>query len=313
MSQSASAADQLNTPEAFKAGLIAAISAYLMWGFAPLYYKLTADMPAIIVICYRVFGSVLFLGAFLVLTNLRKEVFSIFGDFSRLRYLLVSASVISINWTIFIWAVETGRVLDASLGYFINPLVSVGLGVVLLSERLTKAQMVALAVTIFAVLFKTYEVGELPWVSVILALSFALYGFVRKKAPVGAVAGQLVEVLLVMPFALVGIFYFAQVGSGGSYPAIPLEHPWFLALLLFTGVITAVPLVVFAFAARRLPLIYIGFLQYIAPSLHFLCAVWLFEEELSAGGLFAFAMIWFSLAIFSVDGLMARRRVAKLA
>ncbi|GHB18146.1 permease [Pseudovibrio japonicus] len=313
MSQSASAADQLNTPEAFKAGLIAAISAYLMWGFAPMYYKLTADMPAIIVICYRVFGSVLFLGAFLFMTNLRKELFGILGDFSRLRYLIVSAFLISINWTIFIWAVETGRVLDASLGYFINPLVSVGLGVVLLSERLTKAQFVALAVTIFAVCYKTFQVGELPWVSVVLALSFALYAFVRKKAPVGAVAGQLVEVLLVTPFALGAISYFAQVGSGGIYPAIPTEHPWFLALLLFTGVITAVPLVVFAFAARRLPLVYIGFLQYIAPSLHFISAVWLFEEELSSDGLFAFAMIWFSLAIFTVDGMITKRRVAKLA
>ncbi|KZL24912.1 EamA family transporter RarD [Pseudovibrio sp. Ad37] len=313
MSQSASAADPLSTPEAFKAGLIAAVSAYLMWGFAPMYYKLTADMPAIIVICYRVIGSVLFLGAFLVMSKLRKEVLAIFCDFSRLRYLLVSASVISINWTIFIWSVETGRVLDASLGYFINPLVSVGLGVVLLSERLSKAQLVALAITIFAVLYKTFEVGELPWVSVVLALSFALYGYVRKQAPVSAVAGQLVEVLLVLPFALVGIWYFAQAGTGGIYPAIPVEHPWFLSLLLFTGVITAVPLVVFAFSARRLPMIYIGFLQYIAPSIHFLSAIWLFGEELSIEGLFAFGMIWFSLVIFSVDGVIARRRVAKLA
>jgi chloramphenicol-sensitive protein RarD len=313
MSQSASAADPLSTPEAFKAGLIAAVSAYLMWGFAPMYYKLTADMPAIIVICYRVIGSVLFLGAFLVMSKLRKEILAIFCDFSRLRYLLVSASVISVNWTIFIWAVETGRVLDASLGYFINPLVSVGLGVVLLSERLSKAQLAALAITIFAVLYKTFEVGELPWVSVVLALSFALYGYVRKQAPVSAVAGQLVEVLLVLPFALVGIWYFAQAGTGGIYPAVPLEHPWFFSLLLFTGVITAVPLVVFAFAARRLPMIYIGFLQYIAPSIHFLSAIWLFGEELSLEGLLAFGMIWFSLVIFSVDGVMARCRVAKLA
>lgn len=313
MSQSASSADHLSTPEAFKAGLIAAISAYLMWGFAPMYFKLTADMPAIIVICYRVIASVLFLGAFLVLSKLRKEVLSILGDFSRLRYLLVSASVVSINWTVFVWAVETGRVLDASLGYFINPLVSVALGVVLLSERLSKAQLVAFIITVIGVLFKTYDVGQLPWVSLILALSFALYGYVRKKAPVGAVAGQLIEVLLILPIALMGLWYFAVVGSGGMYPAIPLEQPLFLTLLLLTGVVTAVPLVVFTFAARRLPLVYIGFLQYIAPSIHFLSAILLFGEELSMEGLVAFGMIWFSLVIFSVDGLMARRRVAKLA
>ncbi|KZL17800.1 putative DMT superfamily transporter inner membrane protein [Pseudovibrio axinellae] len=313
MGQSASVSDQLGTPEAFKAGLIAAVSAYLMWGFAPMYYKLTADMPAIIVICYRVIGSVLFLGSFMALRSLRREVFSIFGDFSRLKYLLVSASVISINWTVFIWAVETGRVLDASLGYFINPLVSVGLGVLLLSERLTKAQLAALAITVTAVVYKTFDMGELPWVSVVLALSFALYGLMRKKAPVGAVAGQLVEVLLVMPFAVAGIWYFAGAGTGGVYPAIPLEHPLFLSLLLFTGVITAVPLVIFAFAARRLPMVYIGFLQYVAPSIHFLTAIWLFGEELSAEGLFAFAMIWLSLVIFSIDGLMSKRRAAKLA
>ncbi len=313
MREPASSADQLGTPEAFKAGLIAAISAYLMWGFAPMYYKLTADMPAIIVICYRVIGSVLFLSAFMVVSSLRKEVFSIFKDFGRLKYLLVSATVISINWTVFIWAVEAGRVLDASLGYFINPIVSVVMGVIILSERLSRGQLFALTITVCAVAYRTFDMGQLPWVSIVLAFSFALYGLVRKKAPVGAVAGQLVEVLLVMPLAFIGIWYFVNVGTGGIYPAIPMQTPWFLALLLFTGVITAVPLVVFAFAARRLPLVYIGFLQYIAPTIHFLSAVWLFNEDLSIEGLFSFGMIWISLVIFSIDGVLSRRRVEKLA
>lgn len=313
MSQSAFATDQQSAREAFKAGLIAALSAYFMWGFAPIYYKFTADMPAIIVICYRVIGSVLFLGSFLGIRSLRRELVDIFCDFSRLKYLLISASFISVNWTIFIWSVETGRVLDASLGYFINPLVSVGLGVILLSERLSKAQIVALGITVAAVIYQTIQLGELPWVSVALAFSFAFYGFVRKRTPVGAVAGQLVEVLIVLPFALICLWYFAVAGSGGIYPAIPLEEPLFLALLLFTGVITAVPLVVFAFAARRLPMVYIGFLQYIAPSIHFICAIWLFGEELSSGSLFAFGMIWFSLIIFSVDGIVTKHRQVKLA
>lgn len=307
MSQPKTAADDVSAQNAFKAGLIAALSAYLMWGFAPIYYKLTADMPAIIVICYRVIGSLLFLLLFMGSAKLRNEVKEILSDFSRLKLLCVSAALISVNWTVFIWAVETGRVLDASLGYFINPLVSVALGVVLLSERLSKAQTLALAITVLAVVYQTIQVGELPWVSLVLAISFALYGYVRKQTPVGAVSGQTVEVLLVTPLAIIGLFYFEIVGSGGSFAAIPLENPILLALLFGTGVVTAVPLVVFSFAARRLPLIYIGFLQYVAPSLHFLCAVVLFGEELSSNGLTAFIMIWVSLAIFSADGVITRR------
>ncbi|WP_082735598.1 EamA family transporter RarD [Polycladidibacter stylochi] len=281
----------------FKAGVLAALLAYIIWGFAAIYYKLTADFPAMLVICYRILGSVLFVTFYMAYKGQLNALIDIFKNKRLMLQLSLSSAIVTLNWTVFIWAVEVDRVLDASLGYFINPLVTVALGVLVLKERLRYGQILAISISIVAVAYQTYELGKLPWVSLVLAFSFAIYGLIRKQTPVNAIHGQLVEVLLVSPIALFGIAYFYQVGTN----AIPLQEPWMLLALLGTGLVTAVPLALFAFGARRMPLSYIGFMQYLAPSIQFLVAIFLFREPLSQQLLWSFALIWLSLIIFSID------------
>ncbi|WP_068316555.1 EamA family transporter RarD [Polycladidibacter hongkongensis] len=303
VSQPASGPDQTAAAD-YRAGFIAALCAFLIWGVAAAYYKLTDEVPAVMVICYRIIGSVLVVGLVLALQRRLGQVLEIFKNRRLTLLLTLSASLAAINWTIFIWAVEVGRVLDASLGYFINPLVSVALGVFVLSERLSKLQVAAIALSCLAVLYQTLLVGAVPWVSLSLAITFALYGLVRKQTAVGAVAGQMVEVLVLFPLALIGLFYFAYQGLD----AFPLQQPWLLAALLGTGIVTALPLILFAFGARRLPLSHVGFMQYIAPSIQFVMAVWVFGEPMDTARLASFTLIWLSLALFSYDGVRSHRR-----
>lgn len=278
-------------------GLYYGLAAYGMWGFFPAYYKLTDSVPADIVVSHRIVWSVLFVGLFLYARGRWSEVSEAFRQPKVLKGLMASAAFIAVNWLVFVWAIEQERVLDVSLGYFINPLVSILVGLIVLQERLSSGQKIAVVIAAAAVLVQAILAGGLPWVSLILAFSFAGYGYVRKVTPVNATPGMFVETLLLLPFA-VG---FLLLSLSWGVDALVLDDLPVLVALAGTGIVTAMPLVCFSAAARRLPLFMLGLMQYMAPSMHFLMAVYLWGEPLDPARLLTFAMIWVALVIFTFD------------
>jgi len=293
---------------AARQGMFAALAAFVTWGLAPLYFRALGSVPPFEIVAHRVLWSALFLAGLLAAVSST-------GGYARVRaalaqprllaLLTLTALLTSSNWLVFIWAIDAGRLLEASLGYFINPLVSVALGALFLGERLRPLQAVAVAIACAGVGWRVWQLGSLPWIPLFLAGTFGLYGLLRKRAPVDAVGGLFIETLVVAPLALGWLLWLHMheslaFGSGAA-------TDWLLPL---TGVITAVPLMLFAVGARRLPLATVGFLQYIAPSLNFLVAVLLFREPFDTTQLVGFALIWFALAVYSFDLLRAARRPA---
>lgn len=291
----------------FRQGLLFGLAAYGMWGFFPAYYKLTDTVAADIVVSHRVLWSVLFVGLFLYLRGRWPEVREVFGQPKVLMGLAASASFIAVNWLVFVWAIANDQVLDISLGYFINPLVSIMVGLVVLHERLTVGQASAVVIAALAVLLQAVLAGGLPWVSLVLAFSFAGYGYVRKVTPVKATPGLFVETLLLFPMAVV----YVLLNLSWGVDALVLNDLPVLAALAGTGIVTALPLICFSSAARRLPLFMIGLMQYIAPSLHFLMAVYVWGEPLDQTRLMTFLMIWGALVIFTYDSWRRYRRQAR--
>ena len=277
-------------------GLFAAVGAFSFWGVIGAYYKLTASVPAGIVVCYRIVSSVLVIGLFLAVRRRLPELWAALRDRHIVRQLGISGALIGGNWLVFIWAVENDRMLEASLGYYINPLVSVALGLVVLGERLTRLQMAAIMLAVLAVAVRTVFVGGLPWVSLALAFSFAAYGYMRKMTAVGSTPGLMVETLLLAPLAGVALVWSAWSGTHIA----PLADPWLLLALAGTGPVTAVPLILFGIGARRLPLTSIALLQYIAPSLMIAVGV-SFGEPLTPATVLTFVLIWLALGVFTVD------------
>jgi len=288
---------EAETSAQLRQGLYYGLTAYCMWGFFPAYYKLTDSVPADIVVSHRIVWSVLFVGLFLYFRGRWQEVVEAFRQPKVLKGLMTSAAFIGVNWLVFVWAIEQERVLDVSLGYFINPLVSILVGLIVLQERLSRGQKAAVFIAAMAVLVQAVLAGGVPWVSLILAFSFAGYGYVRKVTPVNATPGMLVETLLLFPFA--AGFLILSLSWGAD--ALVLDDLPVLAALVGTGIVTALPLVCFSAAARRLPLFMLGLMQYIAPSMHFLMAVYIWGEPLDLTRLLTFAMIWGALAIFTFD------------
>jgi chloramphenicol-sensitive protein RarD len=286
-------------------GLIFALTAYVLWGILPAYYKWTSAVGADVVVSHRILWSVVFLGIFLGFRGRLGEVRDALCDRKRLPMLALSAAVISVNWLVFIWAVADNRILEVSFGYFANPLVSVAIGLIVLKEKLSRWQAVAIAIAAVAVAVQAVALDAFPWVSVALAFSFAAYGYLRKMVAVGASPGLMVESVLLAPFALAYLVY-----SGvweGEY-VLPLDDPGLLILLAGTGIVTAFPLALFAAGARRLPLSMIGLLQYAAPSLQLILAIFVYGEVIEPMRLATFALIWVSLAIFTTDTLYRRER-----
>ncbi len=294
MSQSGSV-DDASTE--FRQGLLFGLAAYGMWGFLPAYYKLTDSVPADLIVAHRVVWAVMFVGLYLFFRGRWGEVRAVFSEPRILMSLSVSALLIAGNWLVFVWAIGRHQVLDVSLGYFINPLVSILIGMVILRERLSPGQGIAVAIAVAAVLLQAVLAGGLPWVSLVLAFSFAGYGYVRKVTPVKATPGMLVEAILLLPVAVLYILWVLSRGED----ALILNDPPVLLALIGTGIITALPLICFSSAARRLPLFMLGLMQYIAPSMHFLMAVFVWGEPLDQTRLLTFVMIWGALAIFSFD------------
>ncbi len=277
-------------------GLLYGIAAYTSWGIVPLFWKLLAGVDPVEVLAHRAVWGVL---AFAVIVRLAKAGPALrlaIRDRRTLAVMFLSGTLLAINWGTFVWSVSTGHLLDASLGYFINPLVSVGLGMIVLRERLRPAQGIAIALAIIGVVLLGVRAGHVPWISLVLASSFGTYGLVRKRAKVDSVVGSMIETSLLAVVAAIYLGVLAARGEGQLGHADLATH----GLLFATGVITAVPLVLFTSAARLLPLSTVGMLQYLAPTGQFLIAVIAFHEPFSAGQLVPFAFIWTGLAVFTL-------------
>ena len=278
------------TPET-RTGLVAGLGAYCLWGLLPLYLKLLTGIPASDVLANRILWSLLLIGGIMVATGGGARLRAVIVQPRLMLLLVTSAVLIAANWLIYTWAVLNGHVLDTSLGYFINPLISIIFGVVLLGERLARAQWLAVGLATTGVAVIAIANGALPLVSLGVALSFALYGLVRKFAAVDAVTGLLVETIILTPVAL-GWLLTRPDGLFGRPAATE-------ALLIAGGALTAVPLLLFGIATRWLKLSTIGLMQYIAPTMVFLLAVFLFGEVLTTSRLFAFGCIWAGLALYT--------------
>lgn len=290
-------------------GSLAALTAFLIWGLSPLYFRAVGTVPPFEIVSHRVLWSVVFLAILIALPALP-------GDFGKVRAVLRQPRLLALlglcalltgsNWLVFVWAIDAGRLLEASLGYFINPLVSVVLGWIFLGERLRPLQRLALAIALTGVAWRVWQVGAPPWIPLFLALTFGIYGLLRKRAPVDAVSGLFVETVLVAPLALGWLAWMQIEGrlGFGQDPVIDLMLP-------LAGVITAVPLMLFAAGARRLPLASVGFLQFIAPSINFLLAVLVFGEAFDTAQLVGFMLIWSALALYAVDMAHYARRGAR--
>ncbi|WP_415881343.1 EamA family transporter RarD [Neptuniibacter sp. QD34_54] len=285
-------------------GIYYAVAAFLMWGLVPVYFKAVDDVPAFEVLAHRVVWSVVFLGLFLLLKGKLSELTTLRNSPKILLSLGLSALVISINWLVFIWAVSEQRIVETTLGYFINPLINIVFGFFIFSERLRFLQLIAVAIAAVAVLYQIILIGELPWVALTLATSFSIYSVLRKKIPIDSITGLLVETLWLFPMALV---YMIWLSSQNNFVLLNGSTE-VQVLLLAAGLVTSLPLIAFAAGARRLSLTMVGLLQYIGPSIAFLIAVFYYNEPMDQDRLITFVMIWIALAIFSVEGVLVQQR-----
>lgn len=286
-----------------RAGIASGFGAYLLWGLFPLYWGFLEPASPTEVLAARVVFSLISLGLLVTVVGQWVDVRAVLADRRRLGILTVAAFIVSVNWGVFIWAVDNNHVVDASLGYFINPLVSVALGVLVLRERLRRLQWLAVGIATVAVVYATLSVGRLPWIALVLAFSFGIYGLAKKLAGVDAIASLTVEMLVLTPVALAYIAWLAGrndlvFGTQG------LGH----ALLMFgAGPVTALPLLLFGFAAHRVPLSVLGPLQYVAPSLQLVIGVWVLGEVMSTQRWLGFVGVWIALVVFTVDLVRATR------
>jgi chloramphenicol-sensitive protein RarD len=278
-----------------------------MWGVFPLYFKQVQSVAPLEVLANRMLWSLVFVAGLLTVLRGTRWLRDLLRDRPPIGWFVLSALAVSVNWLIYIWAVNSGRIVDASLGYFINPLINVLIGAVFLRERLRLAHWVAFLLAAAGVAWLTWSAGQLPWIGLTLAISFAAYGLLRKRAPLGAMEGLAVETALLAPVAIAYLLWLAAHQQSALVAAFSDGRPSLVAWLLLAGPITAVPLLFFAAGARRIPFATLGILQYIGPSLQLLIGVRLYGEPFEADKLIAYGAIWIALAIFSIDGLLQWR------
>ncbi len=284
-------------------GLIAVLSAYIIWGFSPVYFKAVAEVPPLEILCHRIIWSVLLLFVLLVAGGRVAEIRTLLAKKRLCSMLLLTSVLIGMNWFVFIWAVTNGYMLDASLGYFINPLVSVLLGMIFLKEHLTIFQWFAVGFACVGVAIQLISFGSLPVLALFLACSFGFYGLFRKKIGLEPRLALFVETALLFPMAFGYLVVFAESPTANIW-----ENSFELnVLLLFAGVITTVPLLCFTYATSRLRLSTLGFCQYLSPSIMFLLALFCYQEPLHEETALTFAFIWVGLILFTADGLAQRR------
>ena len=278
-------------------GLAFAVSAYVFWGFLPLYMKLMDHIPAEEVLAHRVIWSVPVAGLVLIVLRRTDDLMAALRTPRVLAMGLLTSALISLNWWVYVWSIANDQAIDAALGYYINPLFSIALGSILLKEKLTRSQLIAIGLAAVAVAVLTYEAGSLPLVALTLTLSWGFYAYFRKTLPVGANQGFMLEVLILTPFALIYLAWIWMTDVQHFGAGVTLDT-W---LLFGCGLITAGPLMLYANGAKRLRLSTIGILQYIAPTMIFLVAVFVFEEPFGRGKAIAFPMIWLALIIYSTS------------
>ena len=294
-------------------GVLYALGAFTLWGVAPIFFKELSDVPSLVFLVFRMILSFMFLILLLFFMRTIKtflmEIRQIFTNRKLLVMLFLSSALISTNWLVYIWAVTNNHVLETSLGYFINPLVNVSLGMLVLGERLSRIKIFAVVLAAIGVLYMIINGGQFPWVAFYLAFSFAFYGLIRKKAVIGAIMGLWMEMLILLPAAVAYLFYIYFLGAVNG----PNFDNYTLFMLAISGAVTTIPLVLFALAAKRLPLSTIGILQYIAPSMILILAVFLWDEPFTMTHRITFSFIWGALLIYSLESFFSSGRKIKSA
>lgn len=281
-----------------------AVAAYVTWGFMPLYWKTLAHVSPLEVLFQRIVWAVPMLFVWLLVRRRLMSALVVFREPKTLMMVVIAAGLMSYNWWVFVYAVGHGLIIAASFGYFINPLIAVLLGVCLLGERLSNGQAFAVGLAFIAICVQTGNIGALPWVSLSLAGTFSIYGYIKKKTPhIGAAQGLFIEVLLMSPFALAGMYWLGTTGVNSFH----LDDNYSAVFLVLAGFATILPLVLFSAGARRIRLTTLGILQYIGPSLNLMIAIYVYNEPVDPIQLFSFALIWLALVVFSIDAIMAER------
>jgi len=289
-------------------GVVYAVIAYLAWGLLPLYWNVFATMGSLEILAHRIIWSFVFVGLLLLVARRWRQMREAMAGAKGKIVMILCSLLICANWLIYIWAVNHGKVMETSLGYYMNPLLSVLFGVVFLKERLKLGQWVALGLAAAGVLYITFQYGEFPWVAISLALSFALYGLTKKQLQVDSLSGVAWETLLVVPISLL---YLSYLQSNGTATAWAMDS-WQIVLLMLAGVVTALPLLWFAAATKYLPLSTIGFIQYLSPTISLLSAVFLFGEAFTTTHLISFSLIWAALVVYTISSLRKKTQPAPL-
>ena len=285
-------------------GILAAIGAYVLWGLLPIYWKSVQTVPPLEVLCHRTAWSLLFLLFLLIWSKRWQWLRQASKSPVTLITFLITSSILGLNWFVYIWAVNADHILDASLGYFVNPLISVLLGTIFLKERLRPWQWVAIGIALCGVVFLTLGYGAFPWIALTLATTFGFYGLLRKTASLEALEGLALETAVLSVPALAYLVYLELTGAASfGHTATATD-----VLLAFTGIATALPLLLFAYAARKVTLATVGVLQYIAPTLQFLLGVWVYGETFAATRMIGFGAVWIALLLYSLEGVLERRR-----
>jgi len=288
-------------------GILYATSAFLCWGLFPLYFHAIGAVPPMEILAHRMLWSLLFLAIVLTVRSQWRWLPEVLKKPRVVWSFIASALLLSANWFVYIWAVKNGHVIDASLGYFINPLVNVLLGQLVLKEHLRRGQWLAVAVAAAGVLWLTVQAGQLPWIALILGVTFGGYGLLRKTAALAALEGLSFETLILFPLALAYVGWLTFHGQNAFLNAPSDTTRW---LLLAAGPITAIPLLLFAAGARRIPMAVLGMLQYLSPTIQMLLGLWIFHEAFSAERMAGFIVIWSALAVYMAEGLWTSRRTA---
>lgn len=286
-----------------KKGIWFGVGAYILWGFFPIYWKFLHQVSALQVIGHRISWSFVLLAIYILITKQWRDFRAVAFQPKTIGIYSIAAVLLSINWLIYVWGVNAGFIVETSLGYFINPLFSVLLGVVFLRERLRPVQWIPVGLAAIGVVYLTFVYGRLPWIALSLAFSFGLYGFVKKLSPLGSLYGLTLETGIVFPVALI---YLAFVGVSGS-GAFMRSGTFIDTLLIGAGLVTTIPLLMFASAAKQIPLTLVGLLQYIAPTLQFLIGVLIYKEAFDFAHFIGFAIVWVALIIFAVESYLANR------
>lgn len=287
-----------------KKGVLAMVVACIVWGLSPLYYKLLVSVPPIELLSHRTIWSLVLFALVLFIQGRLRGALGVLGNRNIMATLFIAALMIAFNWFVFIYSIQINRATESSLGYFIFPLVSVIFGVVLFREKLGRAQMYAVMLAAVAVLILTYGLGQAPWIALSVSVSFGIYGVIKKSLSIPAIVTVTLEVLLLSPIALMILYLHHASDSGGQFG----QSLSVSLLLILSGPMTATPLILFSYATRRVALATVGILQYINPSLQFLCATVLFLEPLSLWHAIAFPLIWAALALYSWASFQTAKR-----